>query len=120
MLFVNDNVAGINGLQSLIDTGCNFDGVLAPPQFRQWTNQSDATAAAHFFQMVSLVAWFIRSFYLAGDGEQNLIGLHFLARNLVTLNFPGRMLYLQQRSAGAAPGEGNYFGGFYKNKFQTH
>ena len=35
--FVNDNVAGISGVRSLIDTGCNFDGVLSPPLFRQWT-----------------------------------------------------------------------------------
>ncbi len=31
------------------------------------------------------------------------IGLRFLARHLVTLNFPGRMMYLQQRSVGPLP-----------------
>ncbi|HEY3855612.1 MAG TPA: hypothetical protein VGO67_14570 [Verrucomicrobiae bacterium] len=122
--FVNDNVAGISGVQSLIDTGCNFDGVLAPPLFRQWTNQPAANAGtvdvgAHYPDgILGGVAY--TKLYLAGDGEQNLIGLHFLARNLVTLNFPGRMLYLLQRSAGPSPGEENYFGRFYKNTFQTH
>jgi hypothetical protein len=31
------------------------------------------------------------------------IGLRFLARHLVTLNFPGRTMYLQRRSAGPLP-----------------
>jgi len=31
------------------------------------------------------------------------IGLQFLARHLVTLNFPKRMLYLQRRSVGPLP-----------------
>jgi hypothetical protein len=122
--FVNDNVAGISGVPSLVDTGCNFDGVLAPPLFRQWTNQPDAATGvagegAHYPDGVFGGVVYTK-LYLAGDGEQNLIGLHFLARNLVTLNFPGRMLYLLQRSAGPPPGEENYFSGFYKNTFQTH
>lgn len=34
---------------------------------------------------------------------EGIIGLRFLARHLVTLNFPKRMLYLQRRSAGPLP-----------------
>lgn len=122
--FVNDNVAGVKGLRSLIDTGCNFDGVLTPELFRQWTNQwqSAATApvggASYPDGIFGGVVY--TNLYLAGDGEENLVGLHFLARNLVTLNFPGRTLYLQQRSAGPPPGEEGFFAGFYKNAFRTH
>jgi hypothetical protein len=32
--------------------------------------------------------------------SQNMIGLHFLARNLVTFNFPKRVMYLKQTSVG--------------------
>lgn len=122
--FVNDNVAGVKGFRSLIDTGCNFDGVLKPELFRQWTNQwqsaADAPAGeAHFPDGIfGGVAY--TNLYLAGDGEQNLVGLHFLARNLVTLNFPGRTLYLLPRGAGPLPGEDGVFGGFYRNTFPTH
>ncbi len=122
--FVNDNVVGVNGLRSLIDTGCNFDGVLTPDLFRQWTNQAQSGATAppgqaHFPDGVFGGA-FYTNLYFAGDGAQNLVGLHFLARNLVTLNFPGRVLYLRQQSAGPAPGEEGVFAGFYKKAFQTH
>ena len=108
----------------MIDTGCNFDGVLTPELFRQWTNQwqSAATAPAgeaHYPDGIfGGVAY--TNLYLAGDGGQNLVGLHFLARNLVTLNFPGRTLYLQQRSTGLPAGDEGFFRGFYKSAFQTH
>jgi hypothetical protein len=122
--FVNGTVVGVNGLRSLIDTGCNFDGVLTPDLFGQWTNQAQSSAAApaalaHFPDGVFGGAVYT-NLYLAGDGAQNLVGLHFLARNLVTLNFPGRMLYLRQQSAGPVPGEEGVFAGFYKRAFQTH
>ncbi len=122
--FVNDNIAGSKGAGSLIDTGCNFDGVLTPKVFRQWTNQLESVLTApageaHYPDGIFGGAVYT-NLYLAGDGEQNLIGLHFLARNLVTLNFPGRTLYLQQRSAGPPPGEEGLFSRFYKKTFQTH
>ena len=37
----------------------------------------------------------------------NLIGLRFLARHLVTLNFPKRMMYLKRVSAGPLADEGS-------------
>jgi len=36
-------------------------------------------------------------------GQQNLLGLRFLARHLVTLNFPGRTMWLRPESAGPLP-----------------
>jgi hypothetical protein len=113
--FAHDNLAGIRGFDSLIDTGCNFDGVLTPPLFQQWTNQ---TSMIHypggFFGGLIYT-----NLYLAGDGERNLIGLHLLARNLVTLNFPGQTLYLLQQSVGPLPAETNHFANFYKNPVVT-
>ena len=122
--FVNDNVVGAEGFRSLVDTGCNFDGVLIPSLYQQWTNQpepvSSAPAIAVHYPDGIFGGVTYTTLYLAGDGQQNLVGLHFLARNLVTLNFPGRMMYLQQRTAGPLPSEKDYFSGFYKNTFSTH
>lgn len=122
--FINDNLVGIKGFDSLIDTGCNFDGVLTPTLFRQWTNgwQSGAPTPAGQARYPDGVLGgnIYTNLYLAGDGERNLIGLHFLSRNLVTLDFPRRTLYLQQRSTGPLPVESNYFAGFYRTAVQTH
>jgi hypothetical protein len=122
--FVNDNLAGIQGFNSLIDTGCNFDGVLVPSLFRQWTNQwqSGAPVPADEARYPNGIFGGIAytNLYLAGDGERDLIGLHLLARNIVTLNFPGRTMYLQQQTPGPLPAETNYFAHFYKSAFRTH
>jgi hypothetical protein len=121
--FVNYNLAGVKQYGSLIDTGCNLDGVLVPDLFQQWTNpRQTATGVsageAHYPDGIfGGVAY--TNLYL-GTGEQTLIGLHFLGRNLVTLNFPGRTLYLQQRSAGPLPGDDGYFSRFYKTGVQTN
>lgn len=99
---VAQNLLGLTGPHSLIDSGCNFDGWLMPNYFEQWTNQSVApgpgearSSAGRFggetYPFVSVQAEKVES-----DG----IGLHFLARHLVTLDFPGHTLYLQRRSIG--------------------
>jgi hypothetical protein len=38
--------------------------------------------------------------YLNGDGKYNGIGLRFLARHLVTFDFPKRTMYLKRTSIG--------------------
>ena len=38
--------------------------------------------------------------YITGNNDDNTIGLRFLARHLVTLNFPKRTMYLKRVSAG--------------------
>jgi hypothetical protein len=118
--FVNDNLMGVKGFDSLIDTGCNFDGVLTQPLFRQWTSGATPPPGQASYPNGVFGGNTYTNLYLAGDGERNLIGLHFLSRNLVTLDFPRRTLYLQQRSTGPSPAESNYFAGFYRTTVQTH
>jgi hypothetical protein len=118
--FVNDNLLGVKGFDSLIDTGCNFDGVLTQPLFRQWTSGVTPPSGQASYPNGVFGGNVYTNLYLAGDGERNLIGLHFLSRNLVTLDFPRRTLYLQQRSTGSLPAESNYFAGFYRTAVQTH
>ena len=42
---------------------------------------------------------------VAAVGQANVLGLNFLARHLVTLDFPKRMMYLKQTTVGFLPGE---------------
>jgi hypothetical protein len=100
--FINENLAGVKGARSEIDTGCNFDGYLTPNLFQQWTNQikpgvsGDARSPNGFLDGDSYP-----DLYLSESGFGfNGIGLHFLARHLVTFDFPRRTMYLKRTSVG--------------------
>ena len=98
---VRDNLLGLRGEKSYIDTGCNFDGVLTPALFRLWTNQASLKAEGNVFQPNGLFSGqAYRNLSLHGDGDVNLIGLGFLSRHLVTFNFPRRIMYLKRTDAG--------------------
>src|SRR6266404_1856727 len=87
-----------------LDSGDPGDGVLTAKLFRRELRQRNAV-------LTNGVAWFAQG-ALAGEtytnlmlskcplriwfGHQNLIGLRFLARHLVTFNFPKRTMYLQR------------------------
>jgi hypothetical protein len=119
--FVHDTLMGIKA-DSLIDTGCNFDGDLTPKLFKQWTNQvgtgpSALPPAAHFPNGM-FGGQMYTNLYVYGGGGGNSIGLSFLARHLVTLNFPRRVMYLQCRNIGPLSETNDFFTGFYTNKFE--
>jgi hypothetical protein len=87
---VHDGLVAGKAGRSLIDSGYVTDGAiesLSESYFpeRLWEGQ----------QYTNLVL---------GNGG-NVLGLRFLARHLVTLDFPGRTLYLRQRSIGPLPGD---------------
>lgn len=103
---INENLAGVKGLGSVIDSGCDASGWLRPALFRQWTNQEssadekiyspDGTLGGEIYHELDLLRLDAKS--LAGnDGHLkfNGIGLRALAENLVTLDFPGRTMYLK-------------------------
>ena len=114
-----ENFAGAKDVTSIIDTGCLVDGVLEPKAFelelRQqkaaWTNQFDDPAGFRrctafypeavfggktytnvFIDKAPIVLWNGRPYYI------NAIGLPFLARHLVTFNFPKQTMYLLRHS----------------------
>jgi hypothetical protein len=102
---VAENLLGTKGPHSLIDTGCDDDGWLMPKFFRQWTNQvvpprkgeahrPDGMFGGEKYPFVSVHR---------ADVESDGIGIHFLARHLVTLDFPQRTMYLLRQSAGPLP-----------------
>jgi hypothetical protein len=102
---VAENLFGAQGPHSLIDSGISEDGWLMPQYFQQWTNRAvplekrearspNGRFGGEKYPLVSL-----RRIDVESDG----IGLRFLARHLVTLDFPKQTLYLQRQSIGPLP-----------------
>jgi len=102
--FVAQNLLGAHGPHALIDSGYLSgagDGWLRPKPFQQWTNLAATLPNSE-----------VHSPYGVFDGEKypdvsldvqyvddaDGIGLNFLARHLVTLDFPKHTLYLKRTS----------------------
>jgi hypothetical protein len=109
---INENLGGGNGPGSLIDTGCLDDGWLTPALFQRWTNQATLATNSQVrapigklrgecYPEVELQGLEVKQLE-SGDSHMkfNGIGLPFLSRHLVTLDFPKRTLYLKRVSVG--------------------
>jgi hypothetical protein len=86
----------------LIDSGFDGDGGLGSEAFRQVLEQRASEAdngvkdLGSGWMFISEVVWDGATYTNLTIGEGgNLIGLRFLARHLVTLNFPKRTMYLK-------------------------
>jgi hypothetical protein len=116
--FISENLFGAKGSPSLIDTGWDDgDGWLAPKLFKQWTNRAalpssgevrspNAMLGGEIYPDVVLHEFNPKS--LSSDDQHikfNGIGLHFLSRHLVTLDFPKRTMYLKRISVGPLAGK---------------
>jgi len=97
-VFTPENLAGVKGEKSQIDTGCNFDGTLKPKLLQRKLREQTAfgTNAPGTF---SKAVWggetytnLVLSGYGGFWGGHNLVGLRFLARHKITLNFPKRTM----------------------------
>jgi hypothetical protein len=109
---ISDNLTGAKGPGSLIDTGALYGGWLMPDLFQQWTNQAKLPAAGEVRSHNGVLGGeAYPDIYLDRLDEISLIpdetnihyngiGLHFLSRHLVTLDFPKRTLYLKRTSIG--------------------
>jgi len=109
-IYISNNLVGNKGSGSLtaIDLGCLGDGWLIPGLFQQWTNQAlplmagqvhhpDARLGGEIYPEI----WLERGKpWEIGEPEHNGIGIFFLARHLVTLDFPRHTLYLKRTSTG--------------------
>lgn len=97
---------GGEGTNLLIDTGYAADGALESGLFRReimehGLREGDAVHGRNGRVWFAECVWNgeIYTNLLVGEGG-NLIGLRFLSRHLVTLDFPSRTLYLKQTSIG--------------------
>jgi len=102
------SLIGGGGHNLMIDTGYRVDGGLADDDFQKQIHQlqtlnADGVVGSQDKHRV----WFPSTIWeggkytnlLVGAGG-NILGLGFLARHLVTLDFPHRILYLEQTSVG--------------------
>jgi len=114
---VAGNLFGEEGPHSLIDSGYLGAGWLMPEHFAQWTNQAAAQAPdtarspdGGFFGEAYPDLVLNRA-----DVESDGIGVDFLARHLVTLDFPKQTLYLKRTSIGPLPNVGGSAVAFLKS-----
>ena len=110
-LAVRENLAGVPGVGSLIDTGEPGDGWLLPEVHRQWTNQMQPPAEGEVKSPHGVLAGEkYRHVELRGldapalaSGDLHMqfngVGLHALSRYVVTFDFPDRTMYLKRPSA---------------------
>jgi hypothetical protein len=100
---VNENLLGMQGSHSVIDTGYyDAEGWLKPEYFRQWTNEATLGTNGETHSPNGMFGGEKYPFVSLGgpDVESDGIGLRFLARHLVTLDFPRHTLYLKRTSTG--------------------
>jgi hypothetical protein len=97
---VAENLLGRQGPHSLIDSGYDTTGWLMPVHYEQWTNQASLPAAgeARAPDVRFGGETYPHSTLVEEKVEADGIGLPFLARHLVTLDFPRHMLYLKRTS----------------------
>ncbi len=121
--WIPNNLAGVENRMfgtvitpvSLVDTGCSYDGWMTSDVFDQWIGQLPSVARARFPQGVLGPETYpnildLRRLGIPAPSEpydpnlnMNGLGLHFLARHLVTLDFPNRVMYLKRTSVSALP-----------------
>ena len=94
------NLFGAEGPHSLLDSGYPSDGWLMPKHFTLWTNRAvpavtgqarspNGLFGGETYPLVSLDRQ---------DVESDGLGLRFLARHLVTLDFPNKTMYLLRQT----------------------
>ncbi|HTV40906.1 MAG TPA: hypothetical protein VMF08_10040 [Candidatus Sulfotelmatobacter sp.] len=105
--YIKENLTGMRGPGSLIDTGCNYDGWLTRQLFQNWTNRTSSPSKGEFHSPNGVLGGQLYHDLdlqvedpLTNDFHTQLngIGLHVLSRNLVTLDFPERMMFLKRIS----------------------
>ncbi len=117
---VREDFLGAKGAKWMIDTGLNVDGVLKGKLFERALRAQHISAAPGEINGAKGVgACFPEAEFRGATYTNlivaemprkmplpNLIGLQFLARHLVTFNFPKRMMYLKRTSVGPLLDEG--------------
>lgn len=110
--YVDRTVVGVEGTRSWIDTGDPNDGYLVPRLFEQELHNQQGTVTKQIKTPAGTPITAANFPHGAFGGETytnlnvqenpggNIIGLRFLARHLVTFNFPKRMMYLKRERAG--------------------
>ncbi|HUA65165.1 MAG TPA: hypothetical protein VME24_04910 [Alphaproteobacteria bacterium] len=109
---IHGALAGGTNLISEIDTGLPGDGALETELFKDELKKQKGASAEEYKMTTGQIVTYARFPEVLFAGEiytnlvlnkyfaGNVVGLRFLARNLVTLDFPRGMMYLKQTSIG--------------------
>ena len=104
------NFFGLTNADFIVDTGDVADGALKPKPFQRVLQEQTVDALDQIkmpsgviqqqasFTAVTFDGQTYRNFILDDSSEANVLGLRFMARHLVTFNFPKRTMYFQRRS----------------------
>lgn len=94
-----------NDTNLLVDTGCRIDGLTERGAMWRviWGGLLSPFGKGHLNSCIWDGANYT-NIKIAPVGDANVLGLRFLARHLVTLDFPGRTMYLKQTSIGPLNG----------------
>jgi len=110
-LALRENLAGVKGVGSLLDTGCNYDGWLVPGVYAQWTNEMQLPAEGEAKcpygvlggekHRLTQLRGLDPKLMASGDThvQMNGVGLRYLSHYVVTFDFPNRTMYLKRPSA---------------------
>lgn len=93
------------GTNLFVDLGCNIDGIV---------DKKAINGLAMFFPERDWNGEMYTNLIVAGVGHADALGLRFLARHVVTFDFPKSTLYLKKRRIGPLTGDhsltGSHFG----------
>jgi hypothetical protein len=114
--YVKGNLTGLGDIKFLLDSGCNGAGGLVTDLFERAMDKtalaegrSATLAGTRRFRKTRIgelaLGGFAHSGLVMEDGTHNMIGLGFLSRYVVTLDFPSMQMYLQKGQAFDKPDE---------------
>jgi hypothetical protein len=106
-IFVEADLLGAGSTLYQVDTGCTVDAVMKPPLFRQawerqkpdWAREFPSGEGRPVVEAGFPHAAFGGETYdklIVDAANHNFLGLRFLARHVVTLNFPKHTIYLRR------------------------
>lgn len=97
---LDENLLGTKGLKTMIDTGDALDGALKIREFRKAHQVNPAGGKDWtWFPSITFAGAVYSNVVMHKSERVATLGLRFLSRHLVTLNFPKRTLYLRLQTA---------------------
>jgi hypothetical protein len=103
---------GEKGTNLLVDTGCDADGGMRPALFGRTNANAGETVqftecvwGGETYTNITITTWPTQF------QQPNTLGLRFLARHLVTFDFPNKVMYLKRVRSGPLPEENAEAGG---------
>ncbi|HEU5396349.1 MAG TPA: hypothetical protein VFV81_04225 [Verrucomicrobiae bacterium] len=102
---IAETLLGTHGPHTLIDSGFFGDGSMTSNHFQVWTNEAVTFTKGETHVPDAVLDG--KKYFFVGlrqiDWPTDAIGLNFLARHLVTFDFPHHTLYLRRQSIGPLP-----------------